>query len=69
MARRFVTYPSLKRFDIPYTNDHLRRMEAKGQFPPRIAIGPGRIGWDEAEVEAYVREKLEAGPKKKLAGN
>ena len=45
---------------IPYSDQHILRMEKTGQFPLRCPLGPGRVGWDEAEVEAWVQSKKEA---------
>jgi prophage regulatory protein len=47
---------------IPYSQNHLRRLEAKGQFPKRIRIGENRVAWVEAEVEAWIEERINARP-------
>ena len=33
-------------------------LEAKGEFPTRIALGPRTIVWDSDEVEAWIAERL-----------
>lgn len=37
----------------------LWRFEREGRFPPRRQIGPGRVGWLESEVAAWM-ERLPA---------
>ena len=45
---------------ISYTDDHLRRMEKKGQFPKSIQLGPGRVAYVEDEVDAWLAGKAAA---------
>lgn len=30
------------------------RLERAGRFPPRIHLSPGRVGWRESEIDAFV---------------
>jgi prophage regulatory protein len=48
---------------ISYTDDHLRRMEKKGQFPESFSLGPGRVAYDEEEVDAWLKAKANARKK------
>jgi len=32
------------------------RMEAKGQFPKRVRLGPNSIGWLENEVDDFLKK-------------
>jgi len=43
---------------VPYSRVHIWRLERAGLFPKRIKIGPGRVAWDEDEVDEWLREKL-----------
>jgi prophage regulatory protein len=43
---------------IRFTDVHLRRLEIQGRFPKRIHIGENRIGWVEAEVDQYIRDRM-----------
>lgn len=42
---------------ITYTADHLLRMEKKGQFPKSFPLGPGRVAYDEAEVDDWLKQQ------------
>ena len=56
-----LTYPELKsKKGISYSRQHIARLEEANKFPRRIQIGPGRIGWLEHEIDAWVIEKAEA---------
>jgi len=43
---------------VLYSPQHIARLEAAGQFPKRIRLGPGRVGWIEEEVQAWLRERV-----------
>ncbi len=42
---------------LPYSTDHLRRLEAAGTFPRRIRLGTGRIGWSEREIAQWIEDR------------
>jgi len=42
---------------IPYTLEHIRRLEKDGKFPKRIQLGAHRVGWLLSEVEAWINER------------
>ena len=44
---------------VPYSSVQIWRLEKAGTFPRRIQLGPNRIGWVEAEVEAWLRKRLD----------
>jgi prophage regulatory protein len=33
------------------------RMERRGEFPRRVRLSPGRVGWRQAEIEAWIRSR------------
>lgn len=35
------------------------RLEQQGQWPRRFRLSDGRVGWDEAEIEAQIRDLQE----------
>ena len=39
---------------IPYSQNHLRRLEAKGQFPKRIRVGENRVAWLRDEIDSWI---------------
>ena len=45
---------------IPYSQNHLRRLEAKGSFPKRIRIGANRVAWDRREIDSWIEARLNA---------
>lgn len=44
---------------IPYTPQHIGRLEAAGKFPKRIKLGPNRVAWVLSEVNAWVNERID----------
>ena len=42
---------------IPYSQNHIRRLEAAGKFPKRVQIGDNRVAWNRAEVEAWINAR------------
>ena len=42
------------RLMVPYTPQHILRLEKRNKFPRRIRIGPRRVGWYLAEIEAWL---------------
>ena len=62
---RFVTKPRFMRSQelseaIPYSANHIRRLEEEGKFPKRVQIGASRVGWVRAEVEAWIEARMGA---------
>lgn len=56
---RLVSKKELKSLcGIPYTPQHIARLEAAGKFPKRVNLGPGRVAWLLSEVDAWVRERI-----------
>jgi prophage regulatory protein len=45
---------------VPFSPNHLRRLEAQGDFPRRIRIGANRIAWLRDEVEQWLAVRMEA---------
>lgn len=57
--KRLVSKRELKSvLGIPYSPQHIARLEAAGQFPKRIRLGQNRVAWVQAEVEAWIDERL-----------
>ncbi|MCW5688470.1 MAG: AlpA family phage regulatory protein [Pseudolabrys sp.] len=52
---------------VPYSLQHIARMEKAGQFPQRIQLGPNRVGWYEHEVLAWMRDRPRAAELKSRA--
>ena len=45
---------------VPFSPNHLRRLEAQGDFPRRVRIGANRIAWLRDEVEQWLAVRMEA---------
>ena len=39
---------------VPYSPQHILRLERRGKFPKRVQIGSRRVGWYLVEVEAWL---------------
>lgn len=53
---RIVTKKEL-RLLVPYTPQHILKLEKQGRFPRRIQIGPRRVGWRLSDIEAWIAER------------
>ena len=53
---RVITRRELRRL-VPYTPQHILRLEKKGKFPKRIKVGERRVGWWLHEVMAWLDHK------------
>ena len=52
---RLVDKKGLKTiYGIPYSHQHIARLEKVGKFPRRIQLGPCRVAWHCAAVEAWI---------------
>jgi len=57
--KRLVSKKELKTLcGIPYTPQHIGRLEAAGKFPKRVQLGPNRVAWLLSEVDAWVGERI-----------
>ena len=43
---------------VPYSANHIRRLEAAGKFPKRVQIGDNRVAWVRAEVEQWLASRM-----------
>jgi len=43
---------------VLYSPQHIARLEKAGLFPKRVQLGPNRVGWVEAEVLEWLKERL-----------
>lgn len=53
---RIVDKRGLKEL-VPYSAQHIARLEKDGKFPRRIQLGPCRVGWLVSEVEQWIAER------------
>jgi prophage regulatory protein len=52
---RILDKKELRKY-IPYTPQHIARLEKAGQFPKRVQLGPSRVGWLESEIIAWIEQ-------------
>jgi prophage regulatory protein len=43
---------------VPYSYQHILRLEKAGRFPKRVKLGAARVGWILDEVLAWVEERI-----------
>ena len=57
---RIIPWKEL-RSRVPYSRQHIARLEDQGKFPKRVRLGDGprgRIGWIEGEIDEWVGRRL-----------
>lgn len=54
---RIITKKELQRI-VPYTPQHILRLEAAGKFPKRLQIGANRVGWLLSDIEAWIADRM-----------
>ncbi len=58
-SKKVVSKKELKTVcGIPYSPQHIARLEAAGRFPRRIRLGQNRVVWLVSEVEAWLDERI-----------
>ena len=60
-AMRVLTMRQLQGL-IPYTPQHIYRLETAGKFPKRIRIGANRVAWRQADILKWVAERPTVEP-------
>lgn len=53
---RIVTKKELKTI-VPYSPQHILRLEKQGRFPRRIQIGIRRVGWRLTDIENWLASR------------
>jgi prophage regulatory protein len=54
---RLITKKQLRSM-VPYTPQHILRLEKKGKFPRRVQVGANRVAWLLSEIESWVAERV-----------
>lgn len=57
MPCRLITRAELRQI-VPYTGQHILRLEKTGKFPRRIKVGANRVAWLLSEVEGWVAARV-----------
>ena len=58
LDRMLVSKKELKTLGIPYSFQHIARLEKAGQFPKRIQLGVCRVAWRYEEVCQWINERI-----------
>ena len=58
---RIVTKKEL-RLIVPYSAQHILRLEKQGRFPRRIQIGTRRVGWRLSDIEHWLAMREQQSP-------
>jgi prophage regulatory protein len=45
---------------IPYSRQHIYRLELANRFPKRIRLGQGRVAWNMEDIENWIAAKIAA---------
>ena len=45
---------------VPFSAQHILRLEKQGKFPRRIKLGERRVGWRASEIEAWIGARAAA---------
>lgn len=53
---RLLRWPEVRR-RVPYCQSAVRKMEAAGQFPRRVALGPRAVAWLESEIAEWIAQR------------
>lgn len=54
---RIITQRDL-RLIVPYTPQHILRLEKAGKFPRRLIIGGNRVGWLLTDIEVWIKSRV-----------
>jgi prophage regulatory protein len=57
--RPIVDWKRLKTI-VPYSRQHITRLEKTGQFPSRVRLGQCRVGWYVDEIEDWLNSRPRA---------
>lgn len=56
--RLLVSKKELKALGIPYSFQHIARLEKAGKFPKRVTLGQCRVAWVYREVCDWVEARI-----------
>ena len=58
IERLLVSKKELKTIGIPYSFQHIARLEKANRFPKRIVLGQCRVAWCYKEVCEWIAERV-----------
>ena len=57
MSERLISRAELLSL-VPFTIQHIYRLEKAGKFPRRVQVGEHRVAWVASEVDAYIAARM-----------
>ncbi|MEQ1613831.1 MAG: AlpA family phage regulatory protein [Hyphomicrobiaceae bacterium] len=54
---RLITKSELRQI-VPYTPQHILRLEKQNKFPKRVQVGSNRVAWLLSEIESWVAQRV-----------
>ena len=69
IERLLVSKKELKTIGIPYSPQHIARLEKAKQFPKRIELGQCRVAWCYKEICEWITERIARRDAALLADN
>ena len=43
---------------VPFSRQHILRLEKRGRFPRRIRLGENRVAWLRSEIEEWIAARV-----------
>ncbi len=56
--RLLISKKELKTIGIPYSPQHIARLEKAGQFPKRVPLGQCRVAWSYKEICEWIADRV-----------
>jgi prophage regulatory protein len=53
-----ITTKKELRLIVPYSPQHILRLEKSGKFPNRVQLGARRVGWYLHEINGWLQQRL-----------
>jgi prophage regulatory protein len=57
MPRPIIRKRALRQ-QVPYSDTQIWRLEKAGDFPARVQLGPGAVGWYQDEVSEWLENRV-----------
>jgi predicted DNA-binding transcriptional regulator AlpA len=54
---RFIRYPELKHYGVPFSRQHFAAMESDGRFPVRVQLSARVIAWRLSEIQEWMKSR------------
>jgi prophage regulatory protein len=56
---KLLSFKQLKDMGLPWSREHIWRLESAERFPRRLELSPQRVAWLEDEVIAFIEAKAD----------